>query len=464
MLSTLQPRFIEKEGEMAGTLKSFKDGPEDSVSNSSSTRKNNGGRHSYKNQSANEGTTKKGKTTKVPPISIKFTADQFKSTKWDTAEEKAKFCNQFTKFVDNGFQYEHFPKWFYRHLTNLFGFIAHYNQDGFYEHYFARSDELERGGTFLYECQHPWFGISGGNGADSWGDVELALQCWIGTRAFREEEAKAQQQPEKENTKKDRDIGMDNSAQGTLFMFCSQCQAMVEDTKTIKSWASPNGQLRVLCRVCAKIYSFNPNNGEVGISPEEARRQEIENFFSNVENACNDSKANRLVYKLPVERCSATEVEKKQQNMGVTRKSSGGGKGEDRDRKLYLVRAVEDSLFGCIEPESDEQSEKSENEGSGEKVEGTGEKEQTRVICRFFHSDPRVVEEVLAFTTKLHFEKVVNARGMTLKELGQINGENLSFMDMSVKTFIEVEQRTNLCKGKDFVLTVVIEKIPSNPS
>ena len=42
-----------------------------------------------------------------------FSASQFVATKWDTAEDKARFANQFLNFVESGFAESKFPKWFY---------------------------------------------------------------------------------------------------------------------------------------------------------------------------------------------------------------------------------------------------------------------------------------------------------------------------------------------------------------
>ena len=74
----------------------------------------------------------------------KFTAEQFIATKWEPAEQKAKFANHFVKFVKSGYKYSLFHKWFYNRLSMCFGFIAHYNKNGFYDTYFADIEKIVR--------------------------------------------------------------------------------------------------------------------------------------------------------------------------------------------------------------------------------------------------------------------------------------------------------------------------------
>lgn len=107
--------------------------------------------------------TKNKKTTK-------FEAQAFAATKWATPEDKAKFANQFAKFVEGDYQCKHFPKWFYRRLHLLFGHIAHYNEVGFYEEFF-----LNESGKAAFEksCLAWRYTHS------DWGDVEQALQHWL---------------------------------------------------------------------------------------------------------------------------------------------------------------------------------------------------------------------------------------------------------------------------------------------
>lgn len=102
-----------------------------------------------------------------------FTADQFTPTEWSTAEDKAKFANQFVAFVESDFNRSKFPKWFYTRLASTFGHIAHYNQDGFYATWFENTESkmefLEK--TMAYPCY--------GSSSHTYSDVEIALQNWL---------------------------------------------------------------------------------------------------------------------------------------------------------------------------------------------------------------------------------------------------------------------------------------------
>jgi hypothetical protein len=69
----------------------------------------------------------------------KFTPAQFTATEFSTGEDKAKFCNQFVRFVESDFSFTLFPKWFYSRLSMTFGHIAHYNQHGFFNTWCERT-------------------------------------------------------------------------------------------------------------------------------------------------------------------------------------------------------------------------------------------------------------------------------------------------------------------------------------
>jgi len=66
-----------------------------------------------------------------------FTAKDFTSTKFATAEDKAKWANKFTKFILGGFQRSSFKKEIYKQLHNMFGHCAEYDLDGFYSTWFV---------------------------------------------------------------------------------------------------------------------------------------------------------------------------------------------------------------------------------------------------------------------------------------------------------------------------------------
>jgi len=101
---------------------------------------------------------------------MKFTADQFTPTKWDTASDKAWFANHFMRFVADGFPLQLFTERFYRRLSNTFGHIAHYDQRGFWETFFATTPDKVR---FLeITLQYPCYG----DPKWTYSDVERALQ------------------------------------------------------------------------------------------------------------------------------------------------------------------------------------------------------------------------------------------------------------------------------------------------
>lgn len=102
-----------------------------------------------------------------------FTANQFTPTKWDTAEDKAKFANQFVKFVTSEFKQSLFTKTFYRRLSMTFGHIAHYNQYGFWDVFFSNTRTKL---TFIEQTlRHPCYGAA----AWTYSDVERVLQAWL---------------------------------------------------------------------------------------------------------------------------------------------------------------------------------------------------------------------------------------------------------------------------------------------
>ena len=72
-----------------------------------------------------------------------FKADQFFDTKWEKADQKARFANHLVRFVESKYQRTLFYKWFYTRLSMTYQHIAHYNQYGFYEEWFSD----ERGQT-----------------------------------------------------------------------------------------------------------------------------------------------------------------------------------------------------------------------------------------------------------------------------------------------------------------------------
>lgn len=103
----------------------------------------------------------------------KFTASQFVPTEWDTAEQKAKFANQFVRFVNSDFKATLFPHWFYNRLSMTFGHIAHYNQGGFYQTWFA--DTQSKLDFLRRTTEHPHYG----DPKFTYSDVEKILGAWV---------------------------------------------------------------------------------------------------------------------------------------------------------------------------------------------------------------------------------------------------------------------------------------------
>jgi hypothetical protein len=101
-----------------------------------------------------------------------FTTERFTPTQCFSAEEKARFCNDFVRFVLSGFDRKLFKPKFYQRLSNIFGHIAHYDADGFWEVWFASPAK---------QCQfvqrvHEWVPV--GDPHFCWSDAERELKSW----------------------------------------------------------------------------------------------------------------------------------------------------------------------------------------------------------------------------------------------------------------------------------------------
>ena len=102
-----------------------------------------------------------------------FTAGQFTPTRWEGAEEKARFARRFVRFVESDFAEREFSDTFYRRLALTFGHIAHFNRHGFYEAFFTAAEDKVRflRMTLAHSC---W-----GDPAFTYSDVERAIQSWL---------------------------------------------------------------------------------------------------------------------------------------------------------------------------------------------------------------------------------------------------------------------------------------------
>jgi len=104
-----------------------------------------------------------------------FHAEDFTPTIWATAEEKAKFANKLTRFILEGFQQGSFTKRMYQRLSSMFGHIAHYDINGFYNTWFT---DVKSCREWVGHVTSSW--LSGiGDPKFTWSDVEKALIQWI---------------------------------------------------------------------------------------------------------------------------------------------------------------------------------------------------------------------------------------------------------------------------------------------
>jgi hypothetical protein len=94
----------------------------------------------------------------------------YTATKWNTAEDKAKFVKKFIKFVEKDFPQTMFDKKFYARLSMMFGHIAHYDVNGFWKTFFTNATDkirfLEQ--TLNYPCY--------GDPTYTWSDAEKEIQ------------------------------------------------------------------------------------------------------------------------------------------------------------------------------------------------------------------------------------------------------------------------------------------------
>lgn len=114
-------------------------------------------------------------TAKLNGTVSEFQTEDFTPTKWATAEEKAKVANKMTRFIMGGFQQGSFNKTMYQRLSNMFGHIAHYNINGFYEKWFS---DIKACHDWAEHITGNW--LSGmGDPRFTWSDVEKALIQWM---------------------------------------------------------------------------------------------------------------------------------------------------------------------------------------------------------------------------------------------------------------------------------------------
>ena len=114
-------------------------------------------------------------TTAPATKTSKFTADQFTASGYDsgTPARKAAFANAFVRFVNSGYDRSKFTKIIYMGLSThgYFGFIAHYDIDGFYTAQFGTAAERES----FWENLDRACARHHSNRPDIWDDVKLAF-------------------------------------------------------------------------------------------------------------------------------------------------------------------------------------------------------------------------------------------------------------------------------------------------
>jgi hypothetical protein len=122
-----------------------------------------------------------------------FATDRFVATPHSTAEEKARFCAAFVRFVLSGFARNLFRQEFYRRLSNIFGHIANYDSDGFWEVWFSTPAKQRQ---FVRRIHAH---VPVGDPHYCWSDVERELKSWAATEAkaveaaLRENERRAEE-------------------------------------------------------------------------------------------------------------------------------------------------------------------------------------------------------------------------------------------------------------------------------
>jgi hypothetical protein len=110
----------------------------------------------------------------------------FTATRWDTAEDKEAAAAAILRFVRSGFRRSLFTKRVYNALhVHLFGHIAEYDQDGFYDRWFART--RGRVNWLRYVADGGAYGING-DPSHTWSDVERYLRDELAKGGYLDEQ------------------------------------------------------------------------------------------------------------------------------------------------------------------------------------------------------------------------------------------------------------------------------------
>lgn len=82
--------------------------------------------------------------TKTAAEAVRVSGIEFINAKFWTAKEQTDRLKDLIAFINSGFKFERFTKVLYRWLMHSFGHIAHCNQFGFYDEWFADATARRR--------------------------------------------------------------------------------------------------------------------------------------------------------------------------------------------------------------------------------------------------------------------------------------------------------------------------------
>lgn len=97
----------------------------------------------------------------------------FVATEFYSPQQKGVFATWLIRFISTGFPAKKWTKQMYRHLSNCFGFIAHFDQGGFWNEYFADT----RGKVAFLKQIRDW--RMGGSPTHTFSDVEKVVRNWV---------------------------------------------------------------------------------------------------------------------------------------------------------------------------------------------------------------------------------------------------------------------------------------------
>lgn len=97
----------------------------------------------------------------------------FVTSRFHTAAQKEKLFKSLTKFILEGCMADKFTKALYRQTMNMFGFIAHYDRNGFISEYF----ETQEGKLEFLNMIRRW--PCYGDNSFTLSDVEREIQSWL---------------------------------------------------------------------------------------------------------------------------------------------------------------------------------------------------------------------------------------------------------------------------------------------